>query len=71
MQKNSNFVKINKTIAVICSAIVLITSNFAADLLITRENNSNKSADNPVSHMYNQLKSYVPVEILVYMKSRK
>ena len=62
MQKNSNFVKINKTFAVICSAIVLMTSILTADLLVSphkgQKNESSYSADS----IYRQLEYYNPEE---------
>jgi stage II sporulation protein D len=58
MQKKSNFVKINKTLPVICASIVLIVSIFAADLLISRKNDLDKNVVTTSESMYKQLQTY-------------
>ncbi len=62
MQKKSNFVKINKTFVVICSAIVLITSILTADLLKSPNIRPKNEADRQPESIYRQLEHYVPDE---------
>lgn len=62
MQKNSNFVRINKTFAVICSAIVLITSILTADLLNSPDNRIKSEVHGQPESIYKQLEYYVPDE---------
>ena len=58
MQKKSNFVKINKTLPVICAPIVLIVSIFTANLIISGENDGEKHETYQMSSMYKQLETY-------------
>ena len=58
MQKKLNFVKINKTLPVICSSIVLITSILTANLLISGKNSTKIFDDYQEFSMYKQLEMY-------------
>ena len=62
MQKNSNFVKINKTFAVICSAIVLMTSILTADLLVSPHKGQKNEPSYSADSIYRQLEYYNPEE---------
>ena len=62
MQKNSNFVKINKTFAVICSAIVLMTSILTADLLVSPHKGQKNEPSYSADSIYRQLEYYNPQE---------
>ena len=62
MQKNSNFVKINKTFAMICSAIVLMTSILMADLFVSPHKWQETESLYSLDSIYRQLEYYIPEE---------